>query len=175
MGFYDEEDRQMRDIKDKSLCCGCTACMAVCPHDAVSMKEDVLGFRYPVVDPEKCTGCGLCDDVCDFQSAGGSDIPLGKGIECFAAVHKDRDVLSSSQSGGAFTALSDVVLKEGGVVYGACFNDVFSVSHCRAASAVERDRMRGSKYVQSDMGDIFRTGCVEANMSRVIWEIYSGR
>lgn len=156
MGFYDEEDRQMRDIKDKSLCCGCTACMAVCPHDAVSMKEDVLGFRYPVVDPEKCTGCGLCDDVCDFQSAGGSDIPLGKGIECFAAVHKDRDVLSSSQSGGAFTALSDVVLKEGGVVYGACFNDDFSVSHRRAASAVERDRMRGSKYVQSDMGDMFR-------------------
>lgn len=145
----------MVDIKDKSLCCGCTACMAVCPHEAISMKEDVLGFRYPVVDHGKCTDCGLCDKVCDFQSASRPEIPFGKGIECFASVHKDRKVLWESQSGGAFTALSDVVLEEGGVVYGACFNNDFSVSHHRAVSAAERDMMRGSKYVQSDMGDMF--------------------
>ena len=70
--------------------------------------------------------------------------------------HKDRDVVGQSRSGGVFTALSDTVLAEGGVVYGCEMENVSKAAHHRATSAEERDRMRGSKYLQSDMGDCFR-------------------
>ena len=52
------------EIEEKSDCCGCTACAAVCPRDAIEMAEDSEGFRYPRVDPEKCIDCGLCRKVC---------------------------------------------------------------------------------------------------------------
>lgn len=146
----------MIDIKDKSLCCGCTACMAVCPHDAISMRKDTLGFAYPVVDLSRCVGCGLCDSVCGFSERQKSgDFP--ETVAVLAARHEDPDVLSSSQSGGVFTALSDVVLAEGGVIYGAAMDRNLEVSHIRAESHGERDRMRGSKYVQSAMNGSFRS------------------
>ena len=61
------------------------------------------------------------------------------------------NVLNTSASGGFFTAISDVILSEGGIVYGAAFDENMIVRHCRATSAFERNRMKGSKYVQSDL------------------------
>lgn len=143
-------------IEDKSRCCGCSACHAVCPHDAIVMKEDCLGFRYPEIDMSRCTECGLCEKVCDFTAEKPAE-EHDEALEVLAVRHKDRKCLSESQSGGAFTALSDVVLKNGGVIYGAAFNPDFTVSHVRACTPEERDAFRGSKYVQSDMGDVFRS------------------
>lgn len=144
----------MMRITDKSLCCGCTACMSVCPHGAISMKEDGMGFLYPETDSGKCTECGLCLKVCDFsREREQAEIP--GSIRVTAARLRDEDGLKGSQSGGMFTALSDIVLKRGGTVYGAGFRDDFSVAHQRAETAGERDRLRGSKYVQSDMGETF--------------------
>lgn len=144
----------MIDITDKSRCCGCTACMVICPHDAIVMRADALGFLYPAVDRSRCVDCGLCDAVCHFskRNAAGTFPDV---VSVHAARHKDDGVLASSQSGGVFTALSDVVLSESGVIYGAVMGDDFTVSHIRAASRSDRDRMRGSKYVQSSMNDTF--------------------
>lgn len=146
-------------IKDMTRCCGCTACQAVCPHDAISMRQDALGFKYPEVAEDRCTDCGLCEKVCDFQKmiseSEACNVP-DAGIDVLAARHSDAEVLKGSQSGGVFTALSDIVLSEGGVIYGAAIDQDFKVVHCRAESSKERDAFRGSKYVQSDMGDIFR-------------------
>ena len=57
----------MINITDKKDCCGCTACESICPHSAIEMKPDVLGFKYPKVDKDKCVDCGLCDKVCAFN------------------------------------------------------------------------------------------------------------
>jgi coenzyme F420-reducing hydrogenase beta subunit len=84
-------------------------------------------------------------------------VHLKDSVKAYAVRHKDLSVLSASQSGGVFTAISDVILRRGGVIYGAAFNSDFSVSHSRAETEEERDRFRGSKYVQSDMGDVFRS------------------
>ncbi|MBQ6880367.1 MAG: Coenzyme F420 hydrogenase/dehydrogenase, beta subunit C-terminal domain [Bacteroidales bacterium] len=147
----------MIDIVDKNRCCGCSACMAVCPHDAIYMRKDALGFPYPAVRTEDCTDCGLCKNVCDYvkehDSHHGSDI---SELNVWAARNIDADVLASSQSGGVFSALSDVVLSRNGVVYGAVIGEDFSVAHIRAEDRRTRDMMRGSKYVQSDMGNVFR-------------------
>ena len=54
-------------FKDKKDCCGCTACYAVCPNDAIKMAEDEEGFLYPHIDPEKCIGCRKCEAVCPIK------------------------------------------------------------------------------------------------------------
>lgn len=144
-------------ITDPTRCCGCSACMAICPHDAIMMKGDCLGFPYPVVDMERCVDCGLCEKVCGFSElAGTSDDKRNLDIEAYVARHNDGEVLGRSQSGGAFTALSDLILEEGGVIYGAVFDGPGRVCHKRAETAGQRNQMCGSKYVQSDMGDVFR-------------------
>lgn len=145
-------------ITDPSKCCGCTACMAVCPYDAILMKEDRLGFPYPVVDTDRCVDCGLCEKVCAFKEDSHLRQPLSCDIKVSvnAVRHRNVEVVGRSQSGGAFTALSDAVLEEGGVVYGAIFRNPKEICHKRAETTEERDAMRGSKYVQSDMGEVFR-------------------
>ena len=58
----------MINIKDKSKCCGCSACVNKCPKDAITMVEDEYGFKYPQVDMEKCINCGLCEKVCPYNN-----------------------------------------------------------------------------------------------------------
>ena len=149
----------MISITDKTRCCGCTACQAACPHDAIVMKPDVLGFTYPEVDMSACVDCGLCEKVCAFVKDCDASLPVDRSLtaEVQAARHKDGNVVAASQSGGVFTALSDAVLSEGGVIYGAAYKGLDEVSHIRAESAQERNLLRGSKYVQSDMGQIFQS------------------
>lgn len=142
----------MIHISDKRNCAGCTACMVACPKNAISMVVDEQGFSYPFADPEKCINCILCDKVCPFGK------PLQEPQEryAYAVKHKDTQVLKESTSGGIFTAVSDYVFEQGGVVYGAALDENIVVRHIRATTAQERNRMRGSKYVQSELGDIFR-------------------
>ena len=70
--------------------------------------------------------------------------------------NRDNDIRKNSSSGGLFTALSDYVLAQGGVVCGAVWLDGLSVGHICAVNAEDRNRMRQSKYVQSDIGCCFR-------------------
>ena len=76
-------------------------------------------------------------------------------ISVFAVKHKDENVRMKSRSGGIFTALSDCILDNGGVVYGASIDADFAVKHIRATTKEERNKLRGSKYAQSSMGEVF--------------------
>lgn len=53
--------------KRKALCCGCGACSAICPMNAIIMVEDSEGFEYPRIEEAKCVGCLLCLKVCPFR------------------------------------------------------------------------------------------------------------
>ena len=143
----------MKLFKEKKGCCGCTACKNACPKNAIAMVPDEEGFLYPKVDEDLCIQCHICEKVCPLQN------PLipekGFSQRIFAAKHKDVNVVMSSSSGGVFTAISDYILSGGGVVYGAAFDPNFRVCHQRAETPEDRDRFKGSKYVQSDLGDIF--------------------
>ena len=145
----------MIQITDKSKCCGCTACASICPHDAISMQPDTLGFLYPVVDKSKCTDCGLCEKVCAFNEHYDTSLNLPQP-DAYAARHKDIREVETSRSGAAFIAISDYILEHGGVVYGAGYADHFRVVHKRATTKEERDEFKGSKYVQSDLTGVFR-------------------
>ncbi|MGB8454043.1 MAG: Coenzyme F420 hydrogenase/dehydrogenase, beta subunit C-terminal domain [Anaerocolumna sp.] len=139
---------------EKENCCGCTACMNICPTDSITMEEDEEGFLYPVIDTKTCVECGACVRVCAFHiKAYEEKIP--KDQKVYGVKHQDLKVRKMSSSGGAFTAISDYVLNRGGVVYGAVFNDSFEVIHSKALNEEQRNKMRGSKYVQSNLGTIF--------------------
>ena len=161
----------MIDIKDKKDCCGCTACESICPHQAITMKPDVLGFKYPEVDKGKCTDCGLCDKVCAFNDNYDKSLNLPTPL-AFAARHKEMSEIMKSRSGAAFVAISDLILDNGGVVYGAGYKGHFVVSHKRATSKDERDEFRGSKYVQSDLSGVFKQ--VKEDLKNGLTVLFSG-
>ena len=147
----------MIKIVDPSKCCGCTACIAVCPHDAIAMHPDKLGFPYPQVDLLKCVDCGLCDKVCSFvpDVEGSTAVSRDIKVEVLAARNTDTEILAQSQSGGAFSALAELVLADGGVIYGAAFDAFHQVRHMKVDSPDGLAALRGSKYVQSDLTGIF--------------------
>lgn len=90
----------------------------------------------------------------------------------YAVRHKSEDVRSASRSGGIFTALSDYILDDLGVVYGCVLTDAFQAVHVRAENKMMRDRMRGSKYIQSRMGDTYKN--VEADLNAERKVLFSG-
>lgn len=135
-------------------CCGCTACASICPNKAISMTPDAMGFEYAEVDDDLCSHCDACTTVCQFHNGYSTHTNFSQPY-CYAARIRDLDILKGSQSGALFIALSDYVLQQEGVVYGAIFTDSFMVVHGRATTKDGRDKMRGSKYVQSNLQGIF--------------------
>lgn len=126
-------------------CYGCSICVAFCPTHTISMQTNSQGFCYPKVNESKCINCGRCEEVCPYGFSKGKE-----NGNIYQVANKSIDTLQKSQCGGVFCSASDIILKKQGVVYGAVFNDSdFSVCHTRAENAKERDRMCGSKYVQS--------------------------
>ena len=158
-------------INDPADCCGCTACASICNHDAITMEPDALGFLYPKVDESKCTDCGLCEKVCAFNDNYDKSLNLLKP-DAYAARHKDMNEIMKSRSGAAFVAISDYILEQGGVVYGAGYKDHFRVAHKRATTKEERDEFRGSKYVQSDLTGVFRQ--VKQDLKNGLTVLFSG-
>lgn len=161
----------MITIKKTADCCGCTACASVCTHDAITMRPDALGFLYPEVDKDKCTDCGLCEKVCAFHDNYDKSLNLSQP-DAYAARHKDMKEVETSRSGAAFIALSDYIIEQGGVVYGAGYADHFRVVHKRATTKEERDEFKGSKYVQSDLTGIFRQVKEDLKSGKIV--LFSG-
>ena len=135
------------------------------------MEPDALGFLYPKVDESKCVECGLCEKVCQFNDNYDRSLNLEQPI-AYAARHKDISEVMRSRSGAAFVAISDYILEQGGVVYGAGYKDHFRVVHKRAATKEERDEFRGSKYVQSDLTGVFRQ--VKEDLRNGLTVLFSG-
>lgn len=135
---------------DKSECSGCTACMNICPRNAIKMVVDEEGFKYPSIDKEKCIECGACYKICPNVKKDESNTILC----AYGAKHKNEQERITSRSGAAFVALSDYILEQNGTVYGAKLNSNFTVTHNRAENKKQRNEFKGSKYIQSDMGNI---------------------
>lgn len=141
----------MIQIEDKSSCCGCSACYAICPKQCISLSADKEGFLYPVVNAEVCINCGLCEKVCPVLH------PKKKESQpdVFAAINTDEKIRQQSSSGGIFTLIAEKVIDEGGVVFGARFNQNWEVVHDYTETKEGLSCFRGSKYVQSNLGNSF--------------------
>lgn len=137
---------------DPRDCTGCGLCAHVCAFGAICLKPDKEGFLRPVVADNRCTGCGVCTKRCPPANKPVID---GADTTLFAAVHKDEAVVRASSSGGVFSALALAVLTCGGTVFGAAFDDSLRLRHSAADTADDLARLRGSKYLQSDISGVF--------------------
>ena len=145
----------MTTVNDKveyKACCGCGACYNKCPVGAITMQENEEGFLVPVIDKNKCTNCGLCVKVCPSLNVqyNNTDKP-----ECYAAM-ADDEIRMKSSSGGIFTLLAEDILDKGGYVCGAAFDDNWDVHHIIVDNKNDLEKLRGSKYVQSDTEDCYK-------------------
>lgn len=138
-------------ITDKHKCCGCSACAQRCVKQSITMQEDEEGFLYPFVNTTTCIDCGLCEKVCPVLNQSYKRKP----IECYAAKNPDEKVRSKSSSGGVFLPIATAIINEGGVVFGARYNDQWEVVHSYAESIDDLNVFHGSKYVQSVIGTTF--------------------
>lgn len=143
----------MVKLADKKQCTGCSACNDVCPKNAISMEYDTEGFRYPVINFEKCIKCHLCERKCPALNLKDIERPY---IKTYAGYSDKHDVLMNTTSGGVATELSEMVLKDGGVVAGVKYSPDFIYSQYSLADDFTGiNNFRGSKYVQSEKNGIF--------------------
>ena len=133
-------------------CTGCSACKEICPKQCIMMKPDEKGFLRPSIDAPKCIKCGACEMICPVLK------PVQKYMlprKVYAARIKEKDTLKLSSSGGIATMLAENVIRNGGAVYGAAFDENMIVRHIRVENMAELKRIQGSKYVQSDIQQIY--------------------
>lgn len=147
---------------NRQECCGCSACVQVCPQKCISMSEDREGFREPEVDADKCIGCNLCEKVCPVKTASdknkqkescaqeGEKFPKAVG-----GWHKDENIRFESSSGAAFTLFAEYILKQGGVVCGCALDEDLYAQHICIERIEDLGKLKGSKYVQSDTADTY--------------------
>ena len=141
----------MIEIVDKSKCCGCEACRSICPKKCISMQADKEGFLYPKVDLSQCVDCKLCEKVCPVLNPKYSK----KEPLVYAGINNDINIRLQSSSGGIFTLIAEQIIQKKGVVFGACFDEQWNVVHDYTETKEGLARFRGSKYVQSYIGNSF--------------------
>ena len=140
------------NILNRNECSGCSVCHKVCPHNAINMIETKEGFHYPLVDDEKCTDCGVCVKRCHALN----DNFKTEHRKEFYEVKAPDEIRMKSSSGGMFSLVADYILDRGGYVCGASFSkDWLGVEHIIIDNKKDLDKLRYSKYIESDLGDVF--------------------
>ncbi|HAG10959.1 MAG TPA: hypothetical protein DCK76_06165 [Desulfotomaculum sp.] len=135
-------------------CTGCGTCVNICPKDCIYVQYDKNGFLMPYINDKECIRCGRCDDICPILNT----VERGNYAEpvCYAGWNKDEKVRQYSTSGGIFSALAEYVFSLGGIVCGVVLDHDLRPYHTVATCMNEINKMRGSKYLQSDTKLIFR-------------------
>ena len=159
----------MINIADKSLCCGCAACGQICPKHSIAMKPDEEGFLYPEVDKSTCVDCHLCEKVCPVLNVKPEEQRPQEG---YVVQHRDEEILRQSTSGGAFTAIASWVIEQGGVVFGAAYDEDFTIHHTWVSELEELVRFRNSKYAQSETRDSYHQAKAFLDRGKIV--LYSG-
>lgn len=132
-------------VQEKESCTGCGMCAAICPSSAIQMQMDSHGFLYPTVDTVKCTDCGLCTRKCPVSTPP----QVSAHTDVLTGYAKDETLLSVSSSGAIFPVLAAEIIRRGGIVFGAAFDENFDVVHTSAETLSELAALCSSKYVQS--------------------------
>ena len=138
-------------IIKNNMCSGCTACANICPKKAISMQNGIDGFKYPVIDQKLCINCGLCKRTCPVLNSS-SNVSLNK---TYVAFSKNKTNKEKSSSGGIFPLIANTVLNDNGIVIGASFDEYNNLKHIAITKVEDLDKLKGSKYLQSDLDNIF--------------------
>lgn len=137
---------------DYMLCTGCSACENICPVNAISMKIDKEGFLYPSIEGNNCIDCGVCMRACHIYATKSRKNQI---LGCYA-VWAPNEIREVSSSGGAFSLIANYIIDHQGYVCGASFEDNTTVKHIVVDNKQELGRLRTSKYVQSNIGTVYK-------------------
>ena len=140
-------------VKECSSCC---ACANICTHNAISMVLDSEGFYRPTINTSKCIKCGLCERICPWTNIVANPNLSSCTPQTLAAFAKKESIRLDSSSGGIFTVLAQKVLNEGGVVAGVAQITPTKFGHIIIDNKTDLSKLRGSKYVQADVGFVYR-------------------
>lgn len=135
-------------------CTGCAACYSVCPTGALSMQENERGFLHPTINKETCIQCLACEKTCPLVHP--EKLKVNEEPEIYAAWNKDIEERMKSSSGGLFSVIARYVLSEGGYVWGAAYDESLRLTYQYVDNVTNLDRLRRSKYIQSEVGDAFK-------------------
>lgn len=139
------------NVEKVEKCYGCSACFNICPTKCISMKPNKRGFLEPVIDENKCINCGACIKICprmkDYLTK------LKSAPKTYILKHNNENTRNLSTSGGFFSGVADYFIKNNGVIYGCIVNENLNIIHVRTQK--DYSKMRGSKYVQSDLNSVF--------------------
>lgn len=142
----------MKRICLKNECIGCLNCYNLCKSSAIKLEKDELGFVYAQIDEGRCIGCNICKDKCPILLEQSQDILIN---ECYACKNIDEEIRMKSSSGGVFYLLAKYIISKNGIVYGAAFDREFNVIHKKIDKIENIVELMGSKYVQSNLGNIY--------------------
>ena len=138
-------------LKSGENCCGCHSCQQVCPKNCITLKPDNEGFLYPVIDEQHCIDCGLCVKKCPVLT----DVERNDTKDVYASKIKDENALFNSTSGGVFYELAKLILSKNGIVFGCAYDENLVARHISINCIDDIKKLQSSKYVQSDLTDIF--------------------
>lgn len=182
----------MVTVQEKKYCCGCAACVEVCPQKCIKYTFDEEGFGYPEVEAMKCVHCGLCESVCPVIAKEKNSVPVYEPIEgeskenfthrvCesernipafYVAYNRNSQIREKSTSGGTFSALAEYVYERGGWVYGVVLDQNCKIVHMASNSWEDLALFRESKYVQSEQQGMFEN--IKNKLRQNIMVLYSG-
>lgn len=134
-------------------CYGCGACVSACPKQAITMEPDKQGFCYPIINENRCVNCGVCKSVCQIGKE--NNTVNVKSEKCFGFINTNL-VSTNSSSDDAFSAIVECINNIEGYIYGACFDNTMTLKHSMIRIVDGTDAFIGSKYIQSDLGEVFK-------------------
>ncbi|MBR7028744.1 MAG: Coenzyme F420 hydrogenase/dehydrogenase, beta subunit C-terminal domain [Bacteroidaceae bacterium] len=147
-------EKKMPELASQATCLGCHACEAVCPTRSITFQGDGF-FTYPCIDNDTCIQCGKCEKACTYVR--GEYVKEVNDISqtFYCAYNNDAEERAKATSGGAGGALAQHALDQGWLVCGAAFDEAMRVKHILSDSEAILDKIRGSKYLQSDVTGVY--------------------
>ncbi len=142
----------MIKITEKHNCTGCHGCLNICPKQCITMEVDKEGFLYPKVDLDSCVDCRLCEKVCPVLNK----LKVDNEPRAYACYNKNEQIRLESSSGGIFTLIAEQVINDGGVVFGVGLDKDLTALHSYVETKEQLKAFRGSKYVQSKIGETYK-------------------
>lgn len=143
----------MPNLASTELCVGCTACVLRCPKQCLTLVYDEAGFAYPKMDKvDQCIKCNLCEKVCPVLNKKQKE---NEQTKVFSAFSLNQQIRENSSSGGIFTELALSVLSNKGIVYGAAYDEAWTVRHVAIEDEEQLHKLRGAKYTESVLNYTF--------------------
>lgn len=136
-------------------CVGCGACASICEKHCIEMVVSQEGFLFPCIDYEKCVQCGLCEKICPALNNDSLHNIADAKILGIRSKEEYREDILKSASAGVFFFLAKTIIEQGGFVFGAVFDETWTVKHICGRTIEDVKRMQNSKYVQSDTTEVF--------------------